>query len=271
MAVQSREDLTYAEIYRPVEQDERLATFLDRVRFSGDEVFGTRINTLVTEPAVLEGEDGLPELVNTIQGVDSPRLEVYGSGQIRLPLLDRRIEPRLNYGGRFRWAVGRLLTKPGDTAYRPVPRSAEEERGRTEKRKRDSLDFIFEQIGLKYGIEDQHHLEIPIQALDIPVDPPLEHLGSEVQLVPDPKSKVTRMLVEHAGVCLRGLGRHSPKAANPYSPTGLRIPFARMPSDATESEIEHFLGSVEENLPHKLALGYFKDHVGGSSWQRVRR
>jgi hypothetical protein len=264
MAVQSREHFTYLEVYRPVESG--LEQFLDKVRFHGEEAFGTKINTVLTQPVLEEGPDGGEEPVMQTRGVEVPRLHVYSGNQLSMQLIDRRVEPRMNYGSRFRWVASRLIRKPDDFVYRPIPRSPEEEKARYEKKRRDSLAFIFEQIGLKYDIVDQDHLEVPLRALDIPVDPPLEHLGHEVALVPDPKSKVTRMLVEQAGVCLRGLSRHSPKAANPYSPTALRIPFARMPRDASEHEVDRFLGSVEEHLPQRVVLGAFKDHVGGSSW-----
>lgn len=268
MAIQSREDLTYLEIYRPVEDG--LNKFLEKVGEIGNKVFGTDEITAITRPVKVVDEEGSANPVMSITGIKTPRIEVYGPSQLKLDLLDRRVDPKLNYASRFRWVASRLIRRPEDLGYRQIVRDEEELQVRIDRKKRLSLSFMFEQIGYQYDITDQNYLEVVCRAIDFPVDPPLEHLGQELALIPHPGSPVTRMLVAHAGLCLRGLGRHSSKAANPYSPTALRIPFARMPANATQPQINEFIGSVEAELPVRPILGGFKDHVGGSSWVSKR-
>lgn len=264
----TREDFTYLEIYRPVIGG--VSDFLDEVSLVGNEVFGQKFGGLRTEPKVEISEAGVEEVVHNVKSIESPRLSVYPEGTMRMDLLDRRVPPQMNYASSFRYQASRLIKKPGDTVYRPIERSEEEKKRRLEQSKRESLAFRFEQIGSRYGIYDNEHLEVPLKGFDISVDPMLEHTGLELRLLPDPEAAVTRMLIEQAGVCLRSLGLKSAKAAFPYAPTSLGIPFARLPEDSALREESIFLQEVNELFPLRVILGGFKDVVGGASWQPKR-
>ncbi len=265
MAAQTRADFTFLEIYRPVL--EGMSAFTGKAQFEGDRIFGSEARATITEPTYEKDQSGVDEPVMAVLGVESPRLDVYGNGELRLPLVERRVPPQMNYGRKFSYALGGVLKDPKDEAVRPVERNPEEKELRTEQRRRYSLASTFEQIGKEYGVFDQQQLTVTTRSLDISVDPPLEHLGFEVLLVPDPKSKVTQMLIKQAGVCIRGLGRYSSKVANPWSPTGLRIPFARLPPNASHADVTHYIEAMEAHLPLNLVLGGLKYIVGGASWE----
>lgn len=265
MVAKSKEDFTYLEIYRPVL--EGMEKFADKARFHGREIFGTRLSTAVTQPDLAENPDGALEPMWSTKGLESPRLTVYGADHLGLPLVERRAIPRMKYGAMFSHATRRLIRNSAEIDYEAIPHSDDDINPHLEQPRRTSLASVFRRIGLEYGIKDQQHLEVPLYAVDIPVDPPLEHLGLEVQLVPDPKSKVTQMLVRQAGVCIRGLSNHSKKVTNPWTPSSLRIPFARMPHDATPKEVTDFIMAMEGHLAIRVMLGGFKDRVGGASWE----
>ena len=264
----SREDFTYLEIYRPVIGG--AGEFLDEVKSIGQEMYGSKFSGLRTEVRLEQGEDGELEPVMSTVPVETSRALVYPETSLRLDLLDRRVPPQMNYASRFRWAASRLIKKPGDTVYRPIERSELEAKRRLNEKTRQSLAYKFEEIADDFGIYDLEHLELPFKAIAIPVDPPLEHTGLELSLLPDPSSPVTRMLVQQAGLCLRGLGLKSSKAAFPYSPTTLSVPFVRLPRDSSNINDERFIQEIQELLPLRLILGGFKDNVAGASWQPRR-
>lgn len=264
----SREDFTYLEIYRPVTGG--ATEFLSEVNVIGSQVFGQKFNALRTE-LVLEPDDaGHVEPTMATYPIGTAQITVYPEETLRLDLLDRRVPPQMNYASRFRWAASRLIKKPDDAPYRPIVRDEIEARRRLDEKTRQSLAYRFEEIADEFGVDDLDHLEIPFRSLAIPVDPPLEHRGLELSLVPDPASPVTRMLVKQAGLCLRGLGLKSSKAAYPYSPTQLGVPFVRLPQDSSRKKENHFIDAVTDLLPQRLVIGNFKDSVAGASWQPRR-
>lgn len=258
----SKDDFTYLEVYRPVEDG--LDVFLERARDIGHCIFGNQVVGLTEGPAIHENAEGVFEPVMEVSGVNKPRLTVYNTDQLHLALLDRRIDPRLGFANRFRYAASRLLRKPDGVVYHPIVRDQDEEEERQRQRVHDSLASVFESIAQDFGITDPDHVEVPCRAIDTPPDPPLQHLGQEVSLVPYPGARVTRMLTKQAGASWVILEKISRKAAYPYSPSGLRIPFARMPDNVSEAHKDEFLDAVNSLLPVRPVLGAFKGIIGGS-------
>ncbi len=280
MVAHSREDFSYLEIYRPVEAG--VDEFMDRVHAHGEMAFGNRTDAVLTTPSFEPDANGDATPVMAVNGVPRPRLEVYRPNELRLRYIERRAEPEMNYAPKFGNALRRTITNPEETLHGdripelepPKKETADEdEKEKTGKKEkmRDSLAYHFEVIGRKYGVTDQSRIEVNFSSIDIPIDPALEHRGLEIYLVPDPATKVTRMLIEQAGVCIRGLGRKSREVTNPWTPTGLRMPFARMPSDAGQEQMDRFLQAIEGELPLlHVVLGGFRDTIGGASWTKRR-
>ncbi len=264
MAVQRSEDFSSLEIYRSVTAG--ADHFLDHVSHAGARIFGFVVNSVVAEPQLQETEDGGEEAIVAINGIWTPRLDVYRPANLRLALLSRSAPTRMNYANNFRRAVGRLTDTADQEAYKPIKRPMEDEDDLETQPRQKSLASKLDQIGLKYDVVDQQHLELPFHALDLPVDPPHEHLGQEVSLLPDPKKRETMMLVEQSVMCAHYLGMLSTKAAYPTSPTSINLPFACLPVDAAPDETSEFLEAVEQLLPLRLALGGFKDDMSSSSW-----
>lgn len=264
MPGQTREAFTSLEIYREVEDG--ADRFLDHVHDAGDQIYGNELRSVAAVPTIEEDDEAGEEMLMSVRGIERPRLDVFRATDLRLEMLERSAPARLNYGSSFRTAAGKLIRSAGYKAHRPIKRSPEEEEAREASRRRESLANKLYQIGLKFDVVDQKHLPLWFHAVGLPIDITQDNQGQEVALIPDPKDRVTMMLVEQSKMCLRGLGMLSAKAAYPTSRTGLQIPFARLPLDASPEENSDFLKAVEEQLPVRLTLGGFKDDVHASSW-----
>lgn len=273
MAVRTKEDLAYVEIYRPVESG--LESFIAGVRREAEPIFGYEVPAFSETPKI-EGEGEAAEPVMEIEPVQEPRLDVYQNGNVRLPMVDLRAVPQARV--KFSNAVRRLLNNPGEgvadpRGQQPVTTEQQEKKNKTSPVGQSSLGDLFEKIGMKYGVEDQQHLDLALNWFDEPIDPFLSHLGVELVLLPDPSSDVTLMLKEQVEACMRGFGRKSSEIVNPYTPLGLTVPILRRPKNSSPNQIGDLHDIIKSRLkvPLRVVLGGFKDRVNGSSWQPEKK
>ncbi len=255
MHIRSKQELTRLEINRPVVAG--LEQFLDTVEALGRTAFGERYAGHINTPVIQENEEG--ELEPLMQGVpmSASRLMIYRNGELSMNLLGRYALPQDKFAKNFRAAHGPLINRAVESG----------EEGTAFKSGRNSLQYALDTIAEEHGINNSEEIRVSCKSIDVLVDPLLEHTGMEVVLKPDPNQKVTRMLIHQSAFCYRALYRRSRRSAMPLNPTALSIPFARMPSGATDNEIGRFLTSIEDHLPQHAYLGEFSDSVGTPSWR----
>lgn len=250
MILDSPEHLTSIEISRPVVDG--TVKFLDKIRQRGEYIFGETVSTLVEDHA--QSESDLKKLI----GVGSPRLSLYQPGELKLTLFERRAIASMRLHGSFRNALARFESD-ADPYYEyagPID-------GTTYSSSPDrSLEATMNRVGYKYGVSDQSAVRLRCDTIAPKSDGVLDpRNGTELTLVPDYETAESAMLVDQAGMCLRGLAYYGRKSVYPMAPTVINIPVGRLPRDVNEQERTDFLSDIKQHLPIVVTLGAITTRV----------
>ncbi len=255
----SQEDFTYFEITRTAENNTALQRMLAKVYNLGATILEPEMSPAVVESRVEDaGEDSEHEfesrrheiLINSIQ---SSRLRTYDSENIKLPLLRYKVPSNAKHASGFRRAAQRViydLKDPSDAS----PHDRRKGRPPGELRRR------LMQASLRYDIiEGKDSYLPPIEWNDITVIP--DHLTGrwELVLLPNPRQRLIRLLLEHADICFDGYHKYSQEAGVLGGAQPVNIPIARLPKDMNDQEQDTFIDAVcKEVLPVRLTLRSIK-------------
>lgn len=213
-------------IYRQVSGAEE---FLAQAAFWGDKIFGQETVGIVEVPAD-EMADNPGFDTKTLVEVGLPRVRLVDPTEMILHIFDRGAPKELNLGGKMRFALKKTILS-AERVYRPVSRDTPA--GSEKFRTRDIYETT-DSIGFLHGIPDQKNVRILCGGIAAPLDYRTEDFN--LSLLLNPAFDSTRMLAQHARTYLTGIADHSKKVAYPATTTLLHIPFATLPSDATERQ-----------------------------------
>lgn len=280
MSLSNQESFDSFEIFYPVESG--ADGFLAQAQEHGLDVFGKTFATFITKDYSPE-PDELEVVTQKVHiPTGPPRLKVYDSDDLRVTLLKRRAPVQMNYYGKFAHAEGRLLRKD-DMVHKPLKvggtKEVPEIMSNGEKRYHDEEGHVYRtspiwdllvQAGLHYDVMPDEKRPLVCQGLTSQIDPSTGNI--ELALIPAIESPVTKMLLNHARACVRGLVMiPSQKTAYPDSgPVSLDIPFASLPRDFYSEEAEAvYIKILNDELarrPVRLILGAIESRL-----QRGRR
>lgn len=253
MPPREADNFSYIDISRPV-NGPGVVKLLNVARHMGNTIFGTDESSVYARPAgydedaLINGLDTLgaeadeyPEILK-IEGIGTPRLEVYNEDDLRLTLLHRRLPLDLNGTSQLRTA-GRKLARMEETHSRAKDRTSH-------------MHDVLSRIGYQYDVPQQEEVPILFTGYALNPDPDFADKGFELALIPSPADMVTHMNVAHIYACYAGLARISRKAAYPNSgAVPLNVPFARLPMDGTPEELERFMKVLDDLLPVRGVMG----------------
>ncbi|MEO5628058.1 MAG: hypothetical protein ABIQ89_04210 [Candidatus Saccharimonadales bacterium] len=253
MPLREADNFSSIDISRPV-TGPGVVKLLNVARHTGNIIFGTDESSVYTglgetdTDAQINGFDTpndetgeYPEILK-IEGIGTPRLQVYNEDDLRLTLLHRRLPLDLNGTSQLRTA-GRKLTRV-------------DEDGSKSKDRTTALQDILARIGYQYDVPRQDEVPIKFTGYTINPDPDFANKGMELALVPSPADMVTHMNVAHMYECYRGLGRISRKAVYPNDGAKpLNVPFLRLPKDSLPEELERFMKVLDDQLPIRGVMG----------------
>lgn len=231
------------QIIRPVLETEALKRFLTladelaRAAFERNFVLVTSEN----DKSDLENE-------NTKRALGIPRHEIYNSGHLRLPLVDKRSPRGIKAQAYFR-AYNRFL----------VPESPA--RLKNSKKHRDISEPLMPYVGLRqaalgHDIPNNQELELNFSGLTLVEDPADRGLGYEIALVPSPLEATTLLLLDEARLCQDALSKFSYSVAFPASKTSPKLSFMRTPREnVSDRNITDFMDDLHDLLPVSIKLG----------------
>lgn len=257
--LRSQEDFTYFEITRTAENNTALQRMLAKLGNLGATILEPEMSPAVVESRVevmdkeseYAFEDRRHEIL--INGIHSSRLRVYEPENIKLPLLRYKVPSNAKHASGFRRAAQRViydLKDPSDA----TPHDRRKGRPPGELRKR------LMQASLRYDIiESKGSYLPPIEWNDLTIIP--DHLTDrwELVLLPNPRQRLVRLLLEHSGICFEGYHKYSQEAGVLGGAQPINIPVARVPKDLNDHEQDAFMEAVcKEVLPVRLTLGSIK-------------
>lgn len=234
------------EIYRPIEGAEE---FIAKTTHYANEIFGIENIAAITSPAADQSDPSENTRLLDVTGVGLPRTTIIRPEEARVVLLDRKTPRELNYANKFRWAAGRLIAN-AEKIYMPVKR---DNNGLLIRYRTSSLYESFDRIGHQYDEFDQD--DVPIECSDVQSSIDIENASLvPLSLTLNPALKSTRMLIEQSRLCMHSLAVHSRRAGYPVSRAPLDLHVANVPNDASERQINEFVGRMREQLPLKLIM-----------------
>lgn len=265
----SDQNLITFEFRRPLLKTDELGSFLTVAHDVGNAVFGKYHYEVIDQPVGVETTEEGVALMSEAHDLGIPKLEVYGNGDLRLPLIeDQAVQSsRVNHVTKFNNIQRRITNNPQIVVARTQPRP-EDPNSSVAGHKPTALDLLMEDIGEAFGIEDQSIVDIKCTDVQLAVPSHMDGGPHEVALIPDSSSVIGQMLVKQA-MCLREAQyRKNKQMFAIQSPATLRIPFARLPADAEPGQIVHFISRMRTGLlkrQRKFTLGKVTAHLTSST------